>query len=76
MALAAALILVTVPQAAGVKVKVTLARFNPAGLKVSSKLTPVTTPGLVAGLVTLNSIVVLPPGAKAAVTTLLAVTGA
>ena len=61
-ALAAPLVLVKVPQAAGVKVAVVLARLRPAG-KVSGSCTVVIAPGLPTGLVNVRLRVAVAPGA-------------
>ncbi len=60
-ALAALLVLVSVPQEAGVKVAVVLASVSPAG-KVSGNCTVVIAPGLPAGLVNVNVSVAFVPG--------------
>ena len=75
VALAAPLVLVTVPQAAGAKAKLVLARVKPAG-KVSSTWTVVMAPGLAAGLVRLRVSEALPPAVMLAGLKLLATVGA
>jgi hypothetical protein len=68
-------ILVTVPQAGGVKIKVALAKVRPPG-KVSSTDRPVMLVGLIAGLPKVSVITAVPPGAIPAGLMLLATVGA
>jgi hypothetical protein len=58
--LAPPLVLVTVPQAAGVNVNVVFTSVMPAG-KVSGSWMPVNVPGFVFGFVTVNVITLVPP---------------
>jgi hypothetical protein len=55
-------VVVTVPHATGVKVKVVFARVTPAG-KVSGNCTPVNAPGLVFGFITVKVKTLVPPDA-------------
>ena len=55
-------VLVTVPQAAGVKVNVVFKSVMPVG-KVSGSWTPVNVPGLTAGFVTVKVSTLVPPAA-------------
>ena len=68
-------VLVMLPHAAGVKIAVKFCRVSPLG-KLSGNCTPVNAPGLAAGLLTPNVIVVAPPGVMVPPMLLLAVGGA